>query len=69
MVKDFSYGKIVSVNHFYLVIDKTNGSIEESNGYRSLRLVSNDESKDTVKNNENIWDKIKDIFRSTTNKS
>ena len=42
-----------------------NGYIKESNGNKYLTLVSNDESKDTLKTFEELWNKIRgDFIRS-----
>ena len=68
-VKDLKYLKIYSVNHLYLIIDKINGYIEESNGNKYLTLVSIDENKGTLKMNEELWSKIRDLIRSKTNNS
>ena len=47
MIKDLSYIKIDSVNPLYLIIDKINGYIEESNGNKYLTLVHTGESENT----------------------
>ena len=49
MVKDLSNVTIKSISPFYLIINKINGYIEESNGSRYLTLFPTDESKDTLK--------------------
>ena len=69
MVKSLSYIKINSVNILHLINDKINGLIEESNGNKYLTLVSPDESKDTIKKYEELWNKIRDLIRSMTNNS
>ena len=51
----------------YLIINKINGYIEESNGNKYLTLVPSEESKDTLKKYEELWSKIKDLIRSITN--
>ena len=38
-MKDFEYVKINSVNSLYLIIDKVDGCIEESNGNKYLILI------------------------------
>ena len=48
-VKNLSYTKTNSVNLLYLIIDKINGYIEESNRNEHLMLVPTDECKDTLK--------------------
>ena len=49
MVKELSNVTINSISRFYLIINKINGCIEESNGSRYLTLFPTDESKDTLK--------------------
>ena len=48
MVKDLSNVTINSISPFYLIINKINGYIEDSNGSRHLTLFPTDESKDTL---------------------
>ena len=40
---------------------------EERNGNKYLTLVPTDESKDTLKKYEELWNKIRDLIRSITN--
>ena len=61
--KSLSYLKINSVNPLYLVIDKINQCIEESNRYKYFNLVPADKSKDTVKIYEEMWSKVRDLIR------
>ena len=42
MVRDLNYATNNSVNLLYLIINKINGYIEESNGNKYLRLVPTD---------------------------
>ena len=49
----------------YLITNKIIVYTEESNENKYLRLVPTDGSKDTLKNNEELWSKIKDIIKST----
>ena len=65
-IKDLRYIKINSVNCLYLIINKINGYIEESNKNKHLTLVPTDESKDTLKKFEELWNKIRDLIRSAT---
>ena len=44
-----------------------NGYIEENNWKKYLTLVSTDESKDTLKKCEELWNKIRDFIRSVSN--
>ena len=50
-------------------MNKINGYIEESNGNKYLTLVPTHESKDTLKKDEELWNKIRDLIRSLTNNS
>ena len=43
--------------------------IEESNGNKYLTLVPADVSKGTLKKYEELWDKIRNLIRSTSNNS
>ena len=69
MVKDLSYPTISSVNPLYLIINKINGYIDKRNANKYLTLVPTDESKDTPKKYERLWNKIRDLIRSITNYS
>ena len=51
----------------YLIIDKSNGYIEESNGNKYLTLVSTDKNKGILKKYTELWHKIKDLIKSITN--
>ena len=46
-----------------------NGYIKQDNGSKYLTLVYTYANKDTLKNNEEIWKKIKHIIRSLNNNS
>ena len=50
-------------------MNKVNRNIEETNGNKYLTLVPTDESKDTLKKHEELWNKIRDLARSITNNS
>ena len=54
MVKNLDYLKISSVNPLYLIINKINRHIEESNGNRYLTLLLTNESKGTLKRHEEL---------------
>ena len=69
MVKYLSYAAISSVNPLYLIINKINGYIEESNGNKYLTPVPTDKCKDTLRTYEELWNKIKDLIRSITKNS
>ena len=63
-IKSLRYAKINIVKSLYLLIDKINGYIEESNENKYLTLVPTDESKDILKTHEELWTKIRDLARS-----
>ena len=48
-IKNLSYVKINNVNPLYLIIDKVDGYIEESNGNKFLTLVFTDKNEYTLK--------------------
>ena len=68
-VKYLSYASINSVNPVYLIVNKISECIGETNGNKYLTLFSTDESKDTIKKYEELWNKIRDLIRSITNNS
>ena len=68
-IEDLSYVKISSVNLIYRIIDEIDGYIEESNRNNYLTLVPTYESKDTLKNYEEMWIKMRNLTRSITNNS
>ena len=53
----------------YFIIDKANGYIEKSNGNKCLMLICTDKNKDMLKKYTKLWDRIKDLIKSTTNTS
>ena len=61
--------KINSVNPLNLVIDKTDGYIEESNGNKYLVLSSTDNNKEVLTKYTELWDGIKNLFKKINNKS
>ena len=61
--------KVNSVSYIYLIISKINGYIEESNKNKYLALVTTDESNDTLKKYEELWNKIRDLIKSIINNS
>ena len=65
-LKDLRYVKTNSVNPLYIIINKINGSIEESNENKCLRVVPTDENKDTLKKYEELCTKIRVLIRSKT---
>ena len=58
-----------SVNPLYLTVNTINEYKEESNGNKYTTLVSTDESKDTLKKYDELWNKIRDLIGSVTNNS
>ena len=69
IVKYLSYIIINSANLLYLIINKINRHIKESNGNKIFKLVRTDKSKDTLKTYEDLWNKIRALVRSVTNDS
>ena len=69
IVKYLSYLIINSANLLYLIINKINRHIKESNGNKYFKLVRTDKSKDTLKTYEELWNKIRALVRSVTNNS
>ena len=68
-IKGLSYVKINIVNSLYFIIDKISGYIEESNGNKYLTVVPPDESENTLRKYEELWNKTRDFIRSITNNS
>ena len=54
-VKNLTYAKANSVNPLYIIIDKTNRYIEESNQNKYSTLVPTYESKDPLNNYEELF--------------
>ena len=67
--KDLSYITMNSVKPLYLIINKISGCIEKSNWNKYFTLVPNYERKDTVKNYEELWNKVRNSIRSINNNS
>ena len=63
-IKGLRYAKINIVKSLYLLIDKINGYIEESNRNKYLTLVPTEENEDILKKHEELWTKIRDLVRS-----
>ena len=59
--------KINSVNPWYLIINKVDEYIDESNGTKNLTLDFSEKNKDTLKKYTKLWDKVKDLIRSVAN--
>ena len=67
-MKDTDYVNIHSVNPLYLIIDKADGYIEESNGNKYLTLVFNDKNKEILIKYAELWNKIKILIKTTNSK-
>ena len=52
-----------------LLSAKNKSTLKESNGVKYFTLVVTDESKDTLKLCEELWEKNRDLIRSKTNSS
>ena len=66
-IKEFV--NIYSVNPLYLIFSYVNGYFEEINGSKYLTLVPTNESKEKIKNYEELRSKIRDLIRSITKSS
>ena len=66
-LKNLRYVKISSVNPLYLIINKVNGYFEEIYGNKYLTLIPTNESKNTLKKYEELWNNIRNIIKSKTN--
>ena len=54
------------MNPLYLFFNKVNGSFEEINKGKYLTLILPNASKEKIKKYEELWSKIRDLFRSMT---
>ena len=66
---DSKYVKIYSVNPLYFIFNKVNGYFEKINGNKYLMLVPTNESKEKIKNYEELRIKTRDLIRSITKNS
>ena len=64
MIKYSKYVKINSVNPLYLIFGKVNGYFEEINMNKYLTLVPTNESKEIIKQFEELRIKIRDLIIS-----
>ena len=62
-IKDSKYVKINTVNYSYLIFSKVNEYFEEIDKNKYLLLVATNESKEIVKNYEELCSKIRDLIR------
>ena len=53
----------------YLIFRNINGYFEEINESRYLMLVPTNESKEKIKQDKELWNKIIDLIKSITNNS
>ena len=58
------YGSMYSVNPLYLLINHTNGYIEEKNGNKYLIFNSTDENKEVLKKYADVWNGIKNKIKT-----
>ena len=68
-MKKSKYVKINSVNPLHLIFSKVNGYFEETNKNKYLTLVPTNESKEIIKEYEELWSKIRDLVSSITKNS
>ena len=57
-IKDLSYGAISSISRLYLIINKTNGYIDENKANKYLTLDPTDEIKGKLETYETIWNNM-----------
>ena len=58
-----------SVKLLYLIINETNEYTDADNKDKYLALVHTDKGKDALKKYRQLWQKFKDVLRSTSNSS
>ena len=68
-IKDLKYVKINCVNSLYLFINKVNEYFEEINKNKYLTLLPTNESKEIIKNYEEMWSKIRCLISSISKNS
>lgn len=69
-VKSLSLIKLNSVNPLYLIINRINDYIQESNINKYLAIektIPTPESKVSLKKYEELWKKLRDLITSITN--
>ena len=67
-MKNFDYVNIDRVNPLYLIIDKADGYIEESNRNKCLTLVSTDKSQKILTKYAEVWNEIKILIKKINGK-
>ena len=65
-ITDSKYVKINLVNPLYLIFNNVNRFFEGIDGNKYLKVVPTNESKEKIKNYEELWIKIRDLIRSIT---
>ena len=60
-IKDSKYVKINNLNPLYFIFSKVNGYFEEINKNKSLTLCPTNESKEIIKEHEELWSRIRDL--------
>ena len=60
--KDSKYVNIFSVNPLHLIVDKTDGFIEEKEGSKYLNLAFTDNISEVLKKYAELWDGIKNLI-------
>ena len=68
-IKDSKYVEVYSVNPLCLIFRNVNRYFEEINGNKYLTVVSTNESKEKIKKDEELWNKIRGLTRSVTKNS
>ena len=68
-IKNIDYLNIHSVNPLYLIFDKVDGYIEESNGYKYLIFGSIDEVNIQIYKYTKLWNKIKNLIEKISDKT
>ena len=63
-MKDSDYVKINSLNPLYLIFDKVDGYIEESNENKYLILASTDKNNKELTKYTQFWDRIKYLIQT-----
>ena len=69
-VKSLSLIKLNSINPLYLIINRINDYIQESNINKYLAIektIPTPESKVSLKKYEELWKKLRDLITSITN--
>ena len=63
------YVKIYGVNPLYLIFRNVNEYFEAIDKIKCITLVATNESKEKIRNHEELWSKIKYLIRSITKNS